>query len=423
MKRAFPAITIAALLWFSSQSVIPAGPVDQPGSQPHPKRVVMPTVVGHLLPPPKDYNFVHPASVPCGDPSADLSYKVPLSPEQEKRATRLHHDSFVILAHVHCVEPWDFEAMRRGGITAIILKVDDDGLNLVNGQPRTFVAPDEDWVARATREMRRVREMAAQPKNKIAIVRTLADLRRAKQEGKVGVIFSFEGARPLAGKLENLKYYEDLGMRELQLWWAVPNQLKTPDQHLLSQFGLDVIREMNRLGIVIDLSHMDGDAFVQVMNSTHSPVIISHCAVGELYRPPNEQHQGENASTGTDRLNDYTIRAMARNGGTICLHFVYPSYILPRHGTPKATVIDFVDHIEYIRNLVGIDYVSVGTDFFPEAGWEWIEGAGQLSLVPNVTREMVKRGFTDEEIRKVLGGNLMRVFKANWEHGEAAARS
>jgi membrane dipeptidase len=74
-----------------------------------------------------------------------------------------------------------------------------------------------------------------------------------------------------------------------------------------------------------------------------------------------------------------------------------------------------VDHIEYIRNLAGIDYVSLGPDFFPQVQWEWIEGAGQLSLVPNVTREMVKRGFTDEEIQKVLGLNLIRVYGKNWK--------
>jgi hypothetical protein len=113
--------------------MLPAGRVDQLGTKTNSKtRIVIPDTVGRLLPPPNDYNFAHPASVPCGDPSADLSYKVPLSSKQERRAMRLHHDSFVILAHVHCVEPWDFEAMRRGGITAIILKADDDGLNFVN---------------------------------------------------------------------------------------------------------------------------------------------------------------------------------------------------------------------------------------------------------------------------------------------------
>jgi membrane dipeptidase len=395
-------------------------PVDKLAAQEKSKKLENPIAVGSLLPPPKDYNFVHPSYVPCGDETADLSYKVPLSPEQERRALQVHNASFVILAHVHCVEPWDFEEMRRGGITDVILKVDDDGLNLVNGASRTWVAPDEDWVSRATREIRRVQGMADQSGSKIAIVRTMTDLHRAKREGKVGVILSFEGARPLAGKIENLKYYHDLGLRELQLWWAVPNELKTPDGILLNEFGKDVIREMNRLGIVIDLSHMNSQAFAQAIELTKAPLIISHCAVGVLDEKPKQHASGDQkengAYSGTDFLNDATIRAIAMNGGTICVHFVTPNYIKPRHGTSKATVVDLVDHIAYIRDLVGIDYVSLGTDFFPEQGYEWVEGAGRLSLVPNVTREMVRRGFTDDEIKKVLGGNLMRVFEANWEH-------
>ena len=83
-----------------------------------------------LLPAPNDYNFLHPASIPCGEENEDLSYKVPLSDAQEERALRVYRESIVILAHVHCVEPWDFEEMLQGGITAVILKVDTDGMNV-----------------------------------------------------------------------------------------------------------------------------------------------------------------------------------------------------------------------------------------------------------------------------------------------------
>jgi membrane dipeptidase len=103
--------------------------------------------------------------------------------------------------------------------------------------------------------------------------------------------------------------------------------------------------------------------------------------VGELYAKPrpDSQQKEETASNGTDRINDYTIRAIAKNGGAICLHFVTPEYVKPRHGTPKATVADLVDHIEYIRNLAGIDYVSLGPDFFPRCN-----GSGSRELASSV---------------------------------------
>lgn len=303
--------------------------------------------------------------------------------------------------------------MRESGIDAVILKVDADGVNIVNGSLRTDIPADEDWFSRGTRAMQRIQELAALPTNGILIVSRVNDLDRARREGKVGIILSFEGARPLCGNLENVKHYHDLGMRELQLWWAVPNETKTPDQQQLNTFGLDLIRELNRLGVVIDLSHMTGKAFTQAIATTRLPVIISHCAVNELYE---KSTPGDKSHSGTDLLNDATIRAMVANGGLICVHFATPDYIRARHG-PKAMVGDLVDHISYIRALVGIDYVGLGPDFFSEPGWHWVEGAGQMRLLPNVVREMVRQDFADEEIRKVLGNNLARVFEANWKEG------
>ena len=382
-----------------------------------------------LLPAPDDYNFLHPASIPCGEENEDLSYKVPLSDTQEERAMRVYRESIVILAHVHCVEPWDFEEMLQGGITAVILKVDTDGNNSRNGT-RAVNQADEDWMPRATKSIRRIQDMAAQPESKIIIVRTVKDLDRAKQEGKVGVIFSFEGAKPVVGKagnLENVKYFYDLGLRELQLWWPArfPNKLMSPPGRQFSKLGEEVIEEMNRLGMVIDLSHISGQAFAQAIELSKDPVIISHCSVEALFGPPKERAyvdpEKDNPYSGTDQLNDATIKAMAENGGAICLHFVTPDYIKARHGTERATVTDLVDHAAYIRDLVGIDYVSLGADYFPVKGWHWIEGVGRMSLLPNVAREMVRHGFTDEEISKVLGGNLMRVFEKVWKDGARAA--
>src|SRR5205823_1363219 len=129
----------------------------------------------------------------------------------------------------------------------------------------------------------------------------------------------------------------------------------------------------------------------------------------------DENPEKQSAFSGTDHLNDASIRAIAAKRGAICLHFVTPAYIKARHGTPKATIVDFVDHVDYIRKLVGIDSVALGPDYFPAKGWQWIQGAGRVSMLANVAREMVRRGFTDDEIRKVLGGNLMRIYEETWK--------
>lgn len=362
---------------------------------------------------PNDYNFHHAPDVICGENDVEATYQVPLPAAQAGRAMALYRESLVVLAHTHCVEPGDFEEMRAAGVHAAVSKVDVDGINLIGGV-RADSDPDDDWFARGDREMRRMVEMAEQPGAALFIARQAGDLLRAASDNKVAIILSFEGARPLAGKLENVAHFHQLGMREMQLWWAVPNQLKTPDQGAFSEFGLAVIREMNRLGILIDLSHITGRALEQALEATRQPITISHCSVGELYGDPSKP-LGPGGLSGTDLLNDAAIRAIAVNGGVICLHFVTPDYIRARHGDGKATIEDWGDHLDSIANLVGIDYVALGPDFFPERGWKLIRGGERMGLLPNVAREMVRRGYSDDDIRKVLGLTLLRLYRQVWE--------
>ena len=143
---------------------------------------------------------------------------------------------------------------------------------------------------------------------------------------------------------------------------------------------------------------------MQAMETTTDPVVISHCAIAAV--------SGAKPG-GTDQLSDDTVRRMAKNGGAICMHF-YEGYIRPRHGE-HATVVDLVDHMDYIKRLVGIDSVALGVDYFPERGWRFVEGAEKMRDMPNVVREMVRRGYSDEEIEKVLGLNLMRVYRKVWK--------
>jgi membrane dipeptidase len=312
-------------------------------------------------------------------------------------------------AHDHCYNPGDFNDMERGGITVRTIKLTVDGIFWWRGERYRIDSESEGWEHRGKMAIEILEKQAQDSHGKIIIVRSIADIKRAKREHKLGVIMSFEGARPLEGKLENVKMFYDLGLRDLQLYWAVPSPLKKPDG-TLSDFGLRVIKEMDRLGMAIDLSHMSGNAFAQALATTHNPIILSHCGIAAV-------SLGNSSSTGTDQLGDDTIRAIAKNGGVICLHF-YDVYIHPHHGA-HATVEDLVDHIDYIKRLVGINYVALGTDYFPEdreftKGHNFIEGAENMRDMPNIAREMVRRGYTDPEIQKILGLNLLRVYGKVW---------
>jgi membrane dipeptidase len=361
----------------------------QSGGPPHPRADHLPVEAGM------------PCSVAADQPAN--AFRVPLTPEQERRAEALYRRSVVILAHDHCLDEGDFRDMETAGITARTIKPTVDGVYWANGLRYRIDSEVEGWFERGKMAFDVLDRRIASSRGKIVQIRETADLERVKRERKLGVIYGLEGARPLEGKIENLEKLYSRGLRELQLFWAVPSPLKGP-KGTISVFGLEVIREMNRLGIVIDLSHMGDTAFEQAMETTAKPVVVSHCGVAAA--------SGAKPG-GTDQLSDDAIRKIAQNGGAICLHF-YEGYIRPRHGE-HATVVDLVDHVDHIRRIAGIESVALGADYFPERGWRWIEGAERMPGVPNVAREMIRRGYSDAEIEKVLGLNLMRVYRAVWK--------
>jgi membrane dipeptidase len=334
-------------------------------------------------------------------PNSAKASEIDLSAEDERRAQQLHQRSTVILAHDHLYRPEDLEAMRRGGVTAKVVKLTVDSIRWDEHGRRVPIEEFEGWIRRGLEAMDAVYQYAEQRPDEVVIVRSAADILAAKRDRKIGLILSFEGPRPLEGSLEVLRAYYRLGLRQLQLTWAAPNQLITDGE--LNELGQQVVREMNRLGIVIDLSHLSDKAFWQVLEISQQPAIVSHTAC--------------HAVSGTgDTLIDEKIRALAAKGGVVGLHFV-SGYITARHGTQQPTLDDLIDHVAHIHSLVGIDHAALGGDYFPTApedNWQWVKGIENMSEMPNVTRALVKRGYSDEEIQKVLGGNLLRLFREVW---------
>jgi membrane dipeptidase len=197
-----------------------------------------------------------------------------------------------------------------------------------------------------------------------------------------------------------LQTFYDRGLRELQLRWAAPNQIV--ENTTLTEFGRQVVRECNRLGVIISLTHCPPPAFFEVAELSQSPVIVCHTVAN---RSP--------AADG-DTQSDRQLRAIAQRGGVVGIHF-YTSYL-----GPLPTVRHVVEQVDYIAQVAGIDSVALGCDFFPtEGSWRAFQEAQgttnpawaipDLGHTLRVTEALLASNYREDDIRKVLGGNFLRV--------------
>jgi membrane dipeptidase len=269
---------------------------------------------------------------------------------------------------------------------------------------------------------------------------TAAEIRKAKKQNKMCVLMGIEGGYAIENSLYALRNFYRLGIRYMTLTHNVSHEWAdahrdTPKNNGLSDFGKEVVREMNRLGMLIDISHVSVKVMNDALDVSTAPIIASHSGA----RGVNDH---------TRNVPDEVLKRIAKNGGVIMINF-YPSFLdartnkeendraaklkpqidalrekykndqqgyneaerklfaeNPIYITPYTTI---VDHIDHIKKIAGIDYVGIGSDFdgvpFLPAG---MKGAEDLALV---TYEMLRRGYTEQEIRKVLGENFLRAFE------------
>ena len=332
----------------------------------------------------------------------------------ESTSQRLHEQSVVILAHDHLAGLPALNGMLAGGVTAKVLHLTVDALIWEHGGRRYVesqgLRDGVGWRALALRALRRVRRTIDSHPDNFALITKPAGIIRAKREGKAGLILGFEGAKPLEGSLDALREFHALGVRVIQLTWAVPNLLVQEGRDAgLTAFGRDVIREMNRLGMVLDIAHLtylSRRAFFEAVELSEKPVMAGHNTVRPL------APQGE--------LDEEQVRAIAAKGGIIGLHFC--SHLVRRsQDNVRATLDDLVAQVERIASLVGIEHVALGADFFRNDkvyarcmghNVSWMRGAANVRQIPNVTRALAERGFRSSDIRKVLGANFMHLFRA-----------
>lgn len=231
------------------------------------------------------------------------------------------------------------------------------------------------------------------------------DIDLAVQSGKIGIMASIEGAYSFdeAAGIELLRQYHDLGIRMLALTWNYSNALGegvnemyrdgTSSSGGLTALGRAVITEMNRLGIVVDVSHLNEATFWDVLAVSSEPVIASHSSAAYLNKHVRN-------------LTDMQIQAIAAAGGVVHVNFHRP-FLAANPDT--ATLDTLVDHIDHIVGLVGVDFVGLGSDF---DGAKMPQGLEDASKMPSITRELLVRGYSESDIEKILGGNANRLFSA-----------
>ena len=232
--------------------------------------------------------------------------------------------------------------MVAGGVTTKVYQVTCD-VDAVAGYQASRER-GEGWLQLAAVGMTDALEQIEHHADICTLAKTADDVRRAKTQNRVAILLGAEGARWLESALEPLRLFYRLGLRELQLTWAFPNPL-VPDGGL-SEFGREVVAECGRLGIIVDVTHIPRQAFAQVIAEAQKPIIVSHGAANGV----------------TTDLDDHQIRDLAATDGLLGIHF-YNTYL-----GPDPTPDDVVRQIDYVVELVGIEHLALGVDFFPTQG-------------------------------------------------------
>ncbi len=254
--------------------------------------------------------------------------------------------------------------------------------------------PEPTWKI-AYETLKAFRDIVNQNINEISIVERWDDIQRCRKDNLIGAILGMESGMLLNGKLDRLYTIYDLGVRILTLTWNGRNQIADGvgvegEKKGLTQFGREVVKSMYELGMIVDISHLGEPGFWDCIEYVESPIIASHSNCYALCPHPRN-------------LKDAQIKAMAEKGGVIGVNF-YPAFL----GDP-VDVSRVCDHIDYIANIVGIDYIALGSDF---DGMDVTpKGLEDVSKFPNITAELIVRGYSDDDICKILGKNALKIFK------------
>lgn len=371
----------------------------------------------------------------------------------EAKAARIHKDAFTVDSHTDaplnfsnrkydvakdnsvtmphsCV---DFPRMRKGGLDAVFFAVfTSQGPRTAEGNAKVKAKAEMifDSIDAAINRNSNISGIATTPQQAYELVK----------ENKSVVFIGVENGYPIGNDLSNVKHFYDRGARYITLCHTKNNDIcssstDTANTVGLSDFGKQVVQEMNQLGMMIDVSHMSDQSFYDVIKLSKAPVIASHSCSRSICDHPRN-------------MTDDMLRAISSNNGVVqmCIlsDYVKKPIPYPERDSAKAavrrkynnfqdlkdeqwdaasadwhaidekfpevlaTVSQVVDHIDHMVKVAGIDHVGIGTDFDGGGG---VEGCKDVSQMGNITLELVKRGYSEKEIKKIWGGNLMRVME------------
>jgi membrane dipeptidase len=378
---------------------------------------------------------------PAGSPDAKKPARGPVTVSDEAR--RIHASAIVVDGHNDL--PWEMRA--KGGSSFVKLDISRHQKNLMTDIPRlraggvgaqfwSVYVPaetekDHTAVAKTLEQIDVVRRMIRQYPNDFELALTVADIERIHKAGKIACLIGIEGGYSIDNSLGVLRTMYALGVRYMTLThtatlaWA-DSATDEPKSHGLSKFGEEVVAEMNRLGMLVDISHVSAETMRHALRVSRAPVIASHSSAFAIDPHPRN-------------VPDDVLKMVAENGGVVMVNF-YPEFILPEGGRryevmrkfktqypteseylaamrqwrrenplPPATVHHVVDHIEHIIKVAGIDHVGLGSDFdgIPSTPQQ----LDDVSKYPVITQVLLDRGYTKEQIVKVLGGNLLRAMR------------
>jgi membrane dipeptidase len=364
-----------------------------------------------------------------------------------ERAKRLLKESPVIDGHNDY--PWVVREKAAGDVDALDIRKPQPSIHTdiarlkaggVGGQFWSVYVPTDNTAASVTATLEQIdivhRMMTKYPET-FALALTAADVEKIQQSGRIPSMIGMEGGHSINSSLGVLRDMYRLGARymtlthSLNIPWA-DSATDTPKLDGLSPFGEQVVREMNRLGMLVDLSHTSPATMADALRITTAPVIFSHSSARGVCDVPRN-------------VPNDILAQLKTNGGVVMVTFV-PGFISTEvaawnraetaerqrletiagttaeavtrgldswraaHPTPRATLSQVADHIDHIKKIAGVDHIGLGGDF--DGITQVVQGLEDVSTYPALIAELLKRGYTDADVKKITGGNIMRVMKA-----------
>ncbi len=326
-------------------------------------------------------------------------------------AAQLHQDALIWDAHrdVAYEAPLPERFLQRWmmGVDLHLPRLKKGGINV-----QTFalcIGPEIGlgYQAQALKELDAVLNILSEHADEAVLVTRTAEALEAKKQGKLAVFLNFEGGEPILTELGLLRMFYRMGLRAMGLTWNYRNDLSDGGYEGregggLSQFGVSVVKEMNRLGMVVDLAHNTPHGMQDILRVSEQPVIHSHGGVLAI----NPGHPRA--------LDDWMLEKIAANGGLFCATTV-PQALTS--DPAQATLEKFLDAIDHAVKVMGPDHVGLGADFdvyqshLPYAIGGWTKDLEEADLWPRVTAGLLGRGHTEESVRAIMGENLLRVYR------------